>query len=63
MKPCIMNFGLYKIIIHTRDIGKAKLFKLNSENQKIQKLKEIYDMLAVEDLKKRVEKQKMRITA
>jgi len=53
------NLILYKIIIHTRDIGKAKLFKLNSENKKIQKLQEIYDMLIIEDLKKRVEKQKI----
>ena len=57
------NLILYKIIIHTRDIGKAKLFKLNSENKKIQKLKEIYDMLAIEDLKKRVEKQKVKMIA
>jgi len=41
-----------KIIVHTRDIGKAKLFKLNSENLKIKKLIEIYDMLVVEDLRK-----------
>ena len=53
------NLILYKIIIHTRDIGKAKLFKLNSENKKIKKLQEIYDMLIIEDLKKRVEKQKI----
>jgi len=26
------------IIVHTRDIGKAKLFKLNTENPKIKKL-------------------------
>ena len=57
------NLILYKIIIHTRDIGKAKLFKLNSENKKIQKLQEIYDMLAIEDLKKKVEKQKLKMIA
>ena len=49
-----------KIIIHTRDIGKAKLFKLNTENQKIKKLIEIYDMLILEDLKK---KGKIRVAA
>ncbi len=42
-----------KIIIHTRDIGKAKLYKLNIENTKIQKLIELDDMLNLEDLKQR----------
>ena len=45
-----------KIIKHTRDIGKAKLFQLNIDNTKIQKLIEIYDMLTLEDLKKRSKK-------
>lgn len=48
-----------EIIVHTRDIGKAKLFRLNTGNIKIKKLIEIYDMLIVEDLKnqsKKVEK-------
>lgn len=57
------NLIQFKIIIHTRDIGKAKLFKLNSKNEKIQKLKEIYDMLAIEDLRKRVGKQEIKIIA
>lgn len=42
----------YRIIVHTRDIGKAKLFKLNTENEKIKKLIEVYDMLVLEELKK-----------
>ena len=50
-----------QIIVHTRDIGKAKLFKLNKENPKIKKLIEISDMLALEDLKKRAGK-KIEIT-
>jgi hypothetical protein len=41
-----------EIIFHTRDVGKAKLFKLNTENAKIQKLIDIYDMLVIEELKK-----------
>lgn len=57
------NLIQFKIIIHTRDIGKAKLFKLNSKNEKIQKLKEVYDMLAIEDLRKRVGKQEIKIIA
>lgn len=51
------------IIIHTRDIGKAKLFKLNMENSKIKKLMEIYDMLIIESLKKHSEKQGIKVTA
>ena len=50
-----------KIIVHTRDIGKAKLFKLNMGNNKIKKLIEIYDMLALEELKKHSERQKIEV--
>jgi|TARA_B100001971_G_C18164363_1_gene523291 predicted DNA-binding protein YlxM (UPF0122 family) len=52
-----------KIIMHTREVGKAKLFKLNTGNLKIKKLIEISDMLVIEDLKKRSEKRKIRLTA
>ena len=45
-----------KIIIYTRVIGKAKLYKLNKENFKIKKLIEIDDRLMIEDLKKRSKK-------
>ena len=51
-----------EIIVHTRDIGKAKLFKLNTGNQKIKKLIEIYDMLILEELKKHA-KQKIKVAA
>lgn len=40
------------IITHTRNIGRAKLFTLNKENKKIQKLIEIHEMLTMEELKK-----------
>lgn len=52
-----------KIILHTRDVGKAKLFKLNTENAKIKKLIEIYDMLVIEELKKHSETKKIELTA
>lgn len=52
-----------EIIMHTRDIGKAKLYKLNTKNEKIKKLIEIYDMLTLEELKKRSEGQKIKVTA
>ncbi len=45
------NLILYKIIIPTRIIGKAKLYKLNKENKVIKKLIEIDDMLVKEELK------------
>ena len=50
--------GLMKneIIVHTREIGKAKLFKLNKNNPKIKKLMEMYDMLILEELKERSER-------
>jgi hypothetical protein len=46
-----------EIIVHTRDIGKAKLFKLNKANTKIKKLIEMYDMLTLEELKARCKKE------
>ena len=48
-----------KIIIPTRIIGKAKLYRLNKDNFKIKKLIEIDDKLMLEDLKKRSEKKKV----
>ena len=45
------------IIIHTRNIGKAKLFRLNTSNKKIKKLIEIYDMLILEELKTKSKKE------
>ena len=51
------------IILHTRDIGKAKLFKLNTANIKIKKLIEIYDLLIIEELKKHKETKKIELTA
>ncbi|MEW5896413.1 MAG: hypothetical protein AB1668_01865 [Nanoarchaeota archaeon] len=52
-----------KIILHTRDIGKAKLFKLNTENTKIKKLIEIYDMLVIEELKNHSHTKKIELPA
>lgn len=52
-----------EIILHTRDVGKAKLFKLNIENAKIKKLIEIYDVLVIEELKKHSETPKLEIPA
>ena len=43
-----------KIIIHTRNIGKAKLYKLNTANLKIRKLMEVYDMIIIDQLKPKI---------
>ena len=50
-----------KIIVPTRIIGKAKLYRLNKDNFVIKKLIEIDDKLMLEDLKKR--SKKIEITA
>jgi predicted transcriptional regulator len=42
-----------KIIVPTRSIGRARLFKLNTESEKIKKLIEIDDMLVLDELKAR----------
>jgi len=51
-----------KIIIFTRLIGKAKLYKLNKDNIKIKKIIEIDDMLILEDLKKRSKKKTIAVS-
>ena len=48
-----------KIIVPTRVIGRAKLYKLNKDNIKIKKLIEIDDALILEELKKRSRKIKV----
>ena len=50
-----------KIIVHTREVGKAKLYKLNVENPKVKKLIELNDMLILDELKKRTEKSKISV--
>lgn len=51
-----------EIILHTRVIGKAKLYKLNKENFIIKKLIEIDNKLIREDLNRRREKKEVEIT-
>ena len=47
-----------KIILPTRNIGRAKLFKLNTGDEKIKKLIEIYDMLVIDELRKKAAESK-----
>ena len=50
-----------EIITPTRIIGKSKLYKLNVQNPKIQKLIQIDDMLILEELRNKAEKQRHKI--
>ena len=50
-----------RIIVPTRVIGKAKLYKLNKDNFVIKKLIEIDDKLILEELKKRSEARKVMV--
>lgn len=46
-----------KIIIPTRVIGKAKLFKLNTKNERVKKLIELYDLLIIHELRTKVKRE------
>ena len=47
-----------KLVAHTRNIGNAKLFKLNMKNPYVKSLAELFDKLISEEFKKvRVEKE------
>lgn len=50
-----------KIIVPTRIIGKAKLYKLNKDNPRVRKLIEMDDVLIVDELKKHSQKKKIEI--
>ena len=47
----------YEIVIKTREIGKAKLYKINSENPTAKKLIDLYDSIMLRQLKKLKEKE------
>lgn len=44
------------IVKHTRDIGKAKLFRLNMDNDAVKKLIKVYDALLVQETEKALKK-------
>lgn len=50
-----------KLIVPTRTIGKAKLFKLNTTNPRVQKLVQLDDMLILDDLRQRAQKRKVAV--
>lgn len=41
-----------KLVVHTRDIGNAKLFKLNMKNSYVKNLVELFDKLINEEFRK-----------
>jgi len=41
-----------RIVVHTRDIGNAKLYKINMKNPRVRALAELFDKLINEDFKK-----------
>jgi len=47
----LLNFDIIK---HTRDIGNAKLYKLNLENLFVKKMIEMFDSLVIEPLNKKI---------
>ena len=44
------------IVKHTRDIGKAKLFRLNMDNDAVRKLVKVYDALLAQETEKALKK-------
>ncbi len=50
------NLLTYKIVVPTREIGRAKLFKLNLENPAVKELIKVYDTLLYQETEKYFEK-------
>lgn len=50
-----------KIVISTREIGRAKLYKLNLTNLVVKKLVDVYDTLLMQELKKASIKSKEKV--
>jgi DNA-binding transcriptional regulator YhcF (GntR family) len=51
------EFEKNKIVVKSRDIGRAKLYKINKENLFAKKMIELYDSLLLSNLEKNQEKQ------
>ncbi len=47
------DFIKLEIVQHTRDIGNAKLYKLNMENNFVKKMVDLFDTLVIEPLKEK----------
>lgn len=49
-----------KLVVHTRNIGNAKLFKLNMKNPYVKDLVELFDKLINEEFKKSSQEKELR---
>jgi len=56
------NLLKFKIIIFTREIGRAKLFKLNEENPAVKNLIKLYDILLYQETEKYFSKEIKMVT-
>lgn len=50
------NLVKFKIVVPTREIGRAKLFKLNQENDAVKELIRVYDTLLYQETERYFEK-------
>ncbi len=57
------NLEKQKIIVKTREIGRAKLYKLNQENEEVKKLVELYDSILGKELNQLEEKSAVKVRA
>ncbi len=53
------EFAELKVVIPTREIGKAKLYKLNEENPAVKELTEVYKKLLVQETENYFAKKKI----
>ena len=51
------KFVSNNIVIEVREVGRAKLYKLNTNNLFVQKLVDLYDLLLSQELKRSVERE------
>lgn len=57
------NFEKNKMITKTREIGRAKLYRLNQNNASVKKLIELYDSILKQSLEKASETSKLTVMA
>lgn len=53
------KFERQKIVVKTREIGRAKLYKLNQSNESVKQLIKLYDTLLRKELEKASEKERV----
>ena len=57
------NFLKYEMVVPTREIGRAKLFKLNEGNQSVKELIRLYDSLLYQENEKFLNKKINKVLA